>query len=330
MKMKTQFIADISSDGKKVDSLFALKFKKPPVDYKSNKQGKWFEMRLADKTGEMSVKYWGTDEKKTMDIYDSISKGCVVSISGIVQEYPKGSNNFSISVDSALDTLRVCNAEEYDIGDFVATTSKDTGSMMSEVMAILGTVKDKDLSGLINLFIEDTAFVDLFSKTPAAMEYHQNYVGGLLEHTLNVMKIADNVCGLYPELDRDLVVCGAFLHDIGKMRELELSGTLIDVSHEGMLIGHTVIGHDMVARKIAEIEDFPQTLKLKLLHIILSHNGHKEYGSPKVPQLPEAVLVHHADDCDAQVDIFLRLKREANTEDSWIWDKKIKGHIYLE
>ncbi len=327
--MKKQFISDISSDGKKVDSLFALKFKKPPVDYKNNKQGKWFEMRLADKTGEMTAKYWGNDELKTLEIYESFSRGCVVALSGTVQEYPKGSNNFSISVDSALDTLRVCSADEYNVADFVATTSKDVGSMLVEVRAILESVEDKDLSRLIKLFVSDKTFMDLFSKTPAAMEYHQNYVGGLLEHTLNVMKISDNVCGLYPELDRDLVVCGAFLHDIGKMNELELSGTLIGVSHEGMLIGHTVIGHDMVSKRIAKIDDFPETLKLKLLHIVLSHNGKKEYGSPKVPQLPEAVVVHYADDCDAKVDIFLRLKREANTDDSWIWDKKIKGHVYL-
>ena len=202
--------------------------------------------------------------------------------------------------------------------------------MLAEVKAILVTVKNKNLSRLMGLFIEDKEFMDLFSKTPAAMEYHQNYVGGLLEHTLNVMKISDNLCGLYPELDRDLVICGAFLHDIGKMSELEFSGTLIDVSHEGMLIGHTVIGHDMVSKRIAKLDDFPETLKLKLLHIVLSHNGHKEYGSPKVPQLPEAVAVYHADDCDAKVDIFLRLKREANTDDSWIWDRKIKGHVYLE
>ena len=328
--MTKQFIADISSDGKKVEGLFALKFKKPPVDYKNNKQGKWFEMRLADKTGEITAKYWGNDEQKTVEIYDSFSRGCVVALSGTVQEYPKGSNNFSISVDSALDTLRVCDSSEYDISDFVATTPKDVDSMLVEVQSILESVKNKDLSRLVKSFVLDKTFMELFSKTPAAMEYHQNYVGGLLEHTLNVMKIADNVCGLYPELDRDLVVCGAFLHDIGKMSELELSGTLIGVSHEGMLIGHTVIGHDMVAKMISGIDDFPVTLKLKLLHIVLSHHGKKEYGAPKVPQLPEAVVVHYADDCDTKVDIFVRLKREANTDDSWVWDKKIKGHVYLE
>ena len=328
--MKKQFVSDILSDGKKVESAFALKFKKPPVDYKSNKEGKWFELRLSDKTGEISAKYWGSDAGKTAELYDSISKGCVVYLSGTVQEYPKGSNIFSISVDSALDSLRICKSSEFDINDFVATTEKDIDVMLADVRAILGTVKNKNLSKLVGLFIEDKGFMDLFSKTPAAMEYHQNYVGGLLEHTLNVMKISDNVCGLYPELDRDLVICGAFLHDIGKMSEFELSGTLIDVSHEGMLIGHIVIGYDMLSKRIDKIEDFPETLKLKLLHIVLSHHGYKEYGSPKTPQLPEAVVVHHADDCDAKVDIFLRLKREANTDDPWIWDKKIKGHVYLE
>jgi len=109
-----------------------------------------------------------------------------------------------------------------------------------------------------------------------------------------------------------------------------MSSVKIDISHQGMLEGHVVIGHNILSEKIKSIEDFPEKLKFKLLHIILSHHGKPENGSAKKPMLPEAVAIHYADECDAKVDLFLRLKREANTEDSWLWDKKIKGHIYLK
>lgn len=329
--MKQQFINSFRQKGEIVNDKFAIKFKKPPIAYKGmNKPGKWFELRLADKTGEITLKYWGRNEKETDELYNNVNKGDIVQVNGEIQEYPPNSRLFSISVDPSKGSIKKSTEAEYAPEDFVATTSKDPKAMLEELKGILLGVTGQHMKILINKYLLDSKLMGEFVKAPAAMEYHQNYVGGLLEHTLNVMKIVESMCEIHPELDRDLAVTGAFLHDIGKIKEFDISGGIIDVSHEGMMVGHITIGYEILSEKINEIEGFPKKLGLKLLHIILSHHGKPEYGAVKKPQLPEAVAIHHADESDAQVDLYLRLKREANTEDSWIWDKKIKGHIYLE
>ena len=202
--------------------------------------------------------------------------------------------------------------------------------MLEETKNILSTIKDVHLLTLIDSFMRDEKFINDFSSSPAAMIYHQNYIGGLLEHTLNVIKICDQFCILYPELNRDLILAGAFLHDIGKTKELDVSGMMINMTDEGTLIGHTVIGYNLVLNRIMGLEEFPDILKFKILHMVLSHNGKLEYGSPKLPQFPEAVALYHADESDAKVDLFLRQKREANTEETCIYDTKIKGRLYLK
>jgi len=329
--MKSQYTNSFSQTGEKVDTKFAVKFKKPPVPYKGGgKQGKWFELRLADKTGEMTAKFWGRNDQETDRIYSTISRGDIVHVAGEIQEYPAGSGKLSISIDSSKGSLKKCAEGEYDIEDFVATTKKDTKMMLEEIKNMLSTVKNEHLKKLINKYMDDENFLRAFMKAPAAMEYHQNYIGGLMEHTLNVMKIGDNFCAIHPELDRDIVLTGAFLHDLGKITEFDVSGGVIDISNEGMLVGHIIIGYETLSGRIKEVEGFPKELGLKLLHIILSHHGKLEQGASKQPQFPEAVAVYYADEADAHIDIFLRLKREANTEDSWIWDSKIKGHVYLK
>ncbi len=329
--MKKQSVSSFPKNGDDVDDKFAVKFKKPPVAYKgAGKTGKWFELRVSDSTGEMTVKYWGRNDQETERLYGSIQKGDVVHVSGTVQEYPPDSNNFSFSVDPSKGGLRKCQPGEYDPEDFVAKTKKDTGKMLEDVKSLLSVVKNEHLRALANAFLNDQKFIEAFRKTPAAMQYHQNYIGGLLEHTLNCMTIASNLCDVHEELDRGLVLTGSFLHDIGKMKELEVSGGVIDVTDEGMMIGHIIKGYEMLTDKIGSIPGFPDELKLKLQHIMLSHHGKTEYGAVKQPQLPEALAIYYADDADAQLDLYLRLKREANTDDPWIWNKKINGHIYLK
>lgn len=329
--MKKQYVSSFTRNREKVDDKFAVKFKKPPTAYRGGgKPGKWFELRLADRTGEITAKFWGRNDQETEKLYNGISKGGVVHVTGEIQEYPPGSGRFSVSIDALKGGLKKCERTEYDLEDFVASTKKDTGKMLDEIKGIMSALGNEHLRKLGVAFLTDEKFITAFRKAPAAMEYHQNYVGGLLEHTLNVIKISNNLCDMHPELDRDLVLTGAFLHDVGKVKEFDVTGGIIDVSHEGMLVGHMTIGYEIVSGKIKKIHGFPQNLALKVLHMILSHHGKPEYGATKRPQLPEAVAVHYADECDAKIDLFLRLKREANTEDSWIWNKKINGHIYLK
>jgi len=328
--MKKQYVNFFSANGEQIDDTFAVKFKKPPVAYKGGKKGKWFELRVSDKTGEITAKYWGRDEHETERIYNSFDRGDVVRIAGTINEYPPGSGQFSISIDPSRGGLRKCRPEEYDSADFVASSSKDPQEMLKDIKSMLSNVASPHLKAAADAFLSDSAFMKVFTKTPAAMEYHQNYMGGLLEHTLNVMKITEALCSVHPELDRELCITGAFLHDIGKTKELEVSGSVIDVTAEGMMVGHITKGYEMLTKKLETLEGFPDELRLKLQHILLSHHGQLEYGSVKKPQLPEALAVHYADDADAQIDLYLRLKREAVTEDQWIWNKKINGHIYLK
>ena len=329
--MKKQFVRSFTAAGQAADGMFSVKFRKPPVPYKGrDKSGKWFEVRLSDRTGEITAKYWGRDEKETERLYESFAKGDVVHVRGDIHEYPPGTGNFSISVDSTKGGIRKCNDDEYEMEDFVASSPRESEEMLSELKSILGSVEEPYLKKLISLHLDDAKFMERFMKAPAAMQYHQNYLGGLMEHTLNVMKICESVCSIHKDLDRDLAITGAFLHDIGKIYEFEISGGVIDVSPEGMMIGHIMKGYEAVASRISRIDDFPEELRLKVLHIVLSHHGELEYGSVKKPQLPEAVVVHQADATDARTDIYLRLKREAKTEDMWVWDGKIKGHVYLQ
>ncbi|UCD03226.1 MAG: HD domain-containing protein [Candidatus Aenigmatarchaeota archaeon] len=329
--MKKQFVNSFSRNGEAVEDNFAVKFKKPPVAYKgADKAGKWFELRLSDRTGEITAKYWGRNDQETERIYGSIEKGDVLHVKGIIQEYPPGTKSFSLSVDASKGELRKCEKGEYEPEDFVASSSKDTGKMLEELKRALSGIKNEHLRKLVNAFLDDSAFMDTFSRAPAAMEYHQNYIGGLLEHTNNMIRIINTLCDIHRELDRDVCLAGTFLHDIGKTKELGVSGGVIDVTDEGMMIGHITAGYEMLSKKIEQIPGFPHELKLKMLHIMLSHHGKLEYGAVKQPQTPEALAIYYADDADAQVDLYLRLKREANTDDQWIWNKKINGHIYLK
>ncbi len=319
--MKNQFVRDLK-EGDMVNSMFAVKYKKPPREYKSkSKEGEWFEIRVSDKTGEITAKYWGDDVMFTNKIYKSFDKDDVIFMRGRVNAYGTG-----IEILIEPGKIRKCVPEEYDVKDFVDVVKKDVEAMMSELMEVVNTIEEP-YNTLLHSFFGDNEFSKEFKKAPAAMHRHQNYVGGLLEHTLNVVKICERIHDIHPGLDYHLLITGALLHDIGKTKEMKVS-TSIDISEEGMLLGHITIGAEMLTEKIKKLEEFPERIKLKLIHIILSHHGRLEYGSPKTPQFPEAHAVYFADEIDAKVDYTLRLKEEAETEDPWIWKRDL-GHIYL-
>jgi 3'-5' exoribonuclease len=308
-------------DGATVHDMFAVKYKKSPVEYKG-KKGEWFEIRLADKTGEITAKYWGDDTERTEKIYHSFDKNEVISVQGRIVTYGE---QLQLSIEAG--GIRKCLKGEYLLTDFVASTDKDIETMYHEIQTI-STDIDSPFQELLKAFFTNDDFVAQFKSAPAAMHRHQNYVGGLLEHSLNVTKICQRITEVHPSLDKPLTLTGALLHDIGKIYEFEVT-THIDVSERGMLMGHISIGADMVKAKIELLPDFPEILKLKMIHIILSHHGRTEYGSPKTPQFPEAFAVYYADELDAKIDYALKLKKEARTDDPWIWTRDM-GHIYLK
>ncbi|MBI4999914.1 MAG: HD domain-containing protein [Euryarchaeota archaeon] len=310
-------------DGEKVDSYFSVKFKKPLRDYK---YGLMFEIRLADLSGEMTAKYWGDADRADMEaLHRTISTGDVVKVAGEAREF-NGQLEIGIGKGTG-GVLKALKQGEYDRAELLARAPRDPEEMFSELKAVLGTIRDKDISAIVKSFSDDRDWAAKLKAAPASMLMHSNYIGGLLEHTLNVVKLCDSAAALFPKLDRDYAIAGAFLHDIGKIVELEMTSN-IDVTEAGMLRGHTVLGEEELNRRIAKIHDFPERTKLKLDHIVLSHHGKKEWGAPKEPQTPEAVLVHLADLMDAQLHQYIRIKEEASTEDKWVWDKRL-GHVYL-
>lgn len=318
---KVKFIRDLAV-GDIVKDVFAVKYKKPPREYAS---GHVFEIRLSDITGEITAKYWGDRNLALVKkLYDSFSSDDVIYVTGTVKEY-MNRPEIALSKDARDMIVR---RTDYDILDFINKSEKDAGKMMEELRAMIGTVANPHLRALLeSFFVHDRIFVESFISSPGSMARHQNWISGLLEHTLNVAKLCDSICKVHPKLDRDLTIAGAMLHDIGKTREYSLT-TSIDISAEGMLLGHIVMGAEMVRDKIDAMPGFPEELKLKMLHMVLGHHGALEHGSPKRPQFPEAIAVFFADDTDAKLAHYIRLKEGARTEDPWIYDKDI-GHIYL-
>lgn len=305
----------------KVEGKFIVKFKKPVQKYA---KGYGFQLNISDATGSMMLKYWGPDNEAVVtDLYDKISEGDVISIKGKTTSY---NNTISINVDSSGE-LKKLEKGEYDLSEFVRKSDRDPGHLFSMLNGFLNSVKDEEMKKIIGLFKDDEKFMEKFRNHPAAMYKHQGWIGGLMEHTVNMMSICETLSGLYPELDRDMMITGCFIHDIGKFDELDVSGA-IKVTDDGMLIGHLVRGTLSLNERLKET-DIEEKVKRKILHIAISHHGEKEYGSPKEPIFPEALAVSYADRTDALLSEMVDIKKNAKTEDDFFYTKDT-GSVYLK
>ena len=318
---KGQFVKDLK-EGEEVETTFSVKFKKPVRKYA---RGFMFELRLSDRSGEITAKYWGQNEEDAVrKVYGGFAANDVVLVKGLAGSY-RDVPEISISPENKGRIARV-ELSCVDLTDFVDVSDNDLGVMRQEIVQAISSVQEGHLRTLLERIFADE-FMDQFVRAPASMWLHCNWVGGLAEHTLNVMRICEFLSVSYPELDRDLLVAGALTHDVGKVLEYDVK-TSIDVSEEGMLRGHIIIGAEMVSRACDQIEGMPDSLRLKIIHMILSSHGELEMGSPKKPQFPEAVALHFADDIDAKLEQYIAAKDKAQTEDPWVYDKRL-GHIYL-
>jgi len=274
-----------------VDDIFLVRDK----DLRTTKKGDlYITCTLCDRTGQLPARMW----QATESIFEHIPNDGFLHVQGRCEDY-RGSLQFVI------DACRPYPAEKLDLSDFLRTTSNDIEEMWAELLEILRSIKDEHINLLIKKFLEDKRFVSAFKKVPAGMQVHHPFIGGLLEHTLNIARAAKAILPLYPGLNADLVLAGVFLHDIGKVAELT-AGTNIRYTDYGQLVGHIAIGVVMVAEKANEVsqeigEAFPAKTLHLLEHIILSHHGSGEYGSPKMPAIPEAFVVHYLDNLDAKM-----------------------------
>jgi 3'-5' exoribonuclease len=220
------------------------------------------------------------------------------------------------------DHISVIPSEKVDLADFLARTTKDVGKMFEVVESTVGMIKDPNVKALIYAFLGDRPLMEKFKKAPAAVNCHHNYLGGLLEHTQNMLLSARALLPLYPQVQADLVIAGIFLHDMGKVDELSYDRELA-YSDEGQLIGHLVMAISMLEAKLREVEKLsgepvPEETVLRLKHLIISHHGEYEYGSPKLPMTLEAVALFCLDNLDAKVFAFhQQLCDDPNVESSW-------------
>jgi 3'-5' exoribonuclease len=249
-------------------------------------------LTLADKTGELNSFIWDRPVEKT----EGIETGDAVGVAALAEVMDKGRLRVKI------EKIKKLEDSEIDLTLLVPASARDAADMMAELEGLVATIDDGHIKALIGRVLNRADFRNAFMKSPAAKGVHHNFIGGLLEHTLSVM----NACSaLYPALaryglNRDIILAGALLHDIGKIIEYT-SGKLIDVTAEGRLIGHIYISSKITDEEIENIEGFPGELRLQLIHLILSHHGQLEFGSPKVPMTKEAIFLHMIDDLDAKL-----------------------------
>lgn len=274
----------------------------------SAKSGKPYEsLTLQDKTGTMDAKIWepgsmGIDDFSELDYIDVM--GNVTSFQGHLQ----------LNIKRA----RRCREGEYLPENYLPVSKRNIDEMYRELLQCVDMVKEPHLHALLDgFFREDEAFISCFRKSSAAKAVHHGYVGGLLEHTLNVTRLCIYYTKAYPILNSDLLLTAAMLHDAGKTRELSLFPRN-DYTDAGQLVGHIVMGVEMADEKIRNIEGFPPLLANELRHCILAHHGEYEYGSPKKPALIEAAALNFADNTDAKMEIFLELLESSAGESGWI------------
>jgi 3'-5' exoribonuclease len=266
---------------------------------------------LADRSGQVVARMWNA----TRGIYDSMPASGLIYVHGRVESY-KGKPQV------ILDGVRTVEEGKVDPADFLPMTQRDVEQMWSRAKEVLRNVKNADLLALLAKFVNDDEFVLAFKRAPAARMNHHAYLGGLLEHTLNLLELALVVLPRYPDVSADLVLTGVFLHDAGKTTELSCTSSFA-YTNEGQLVGHIVQTAVWVAQKARELEaergePFPADLLAALQHIIVAHHGRYEFGSPKLPATAEAVMVHYLDNLDAKLTMMFEAI-EADLDESRDW-----------
>ena len=293
------WVKDIKEDDS-VNDLYLVKVKKKG----QTKNGAPFlSLTLSDRTGDIETRVW----ERAEELGALFMEGDIIEVSGKAGLYR---NQIQLTLSG------IVISKDDDPSLFLETTLCDISAMMKDLKGIVRKIKNADLRDLVNSFISDHNFIEKFRESPAAKNFHHGYIGGLLEHTLSVCRLAGHVHEQYPELDGDLLVTGAFLHDIGKIREFTYSRT-IDYSDEGRLLGHLVLGVSMLEEKLAGFKKFPGETALCLKHMILSHHGEYEFGSPKRPKFLEAFVLHLIDDLDAKMNGIARFMTKDKHEGAW-------------
>jgi 3'-5' exoribonuclease len=317
--MKSQYVHDL-----KDKSVVASTFLVLEKEERKKKDGTpYLQIKLSDKTGTLRAKCW----ERVKEMAALFNVGDIVYVKGETEVYH---DNLELSL--VFGNVRRCLQSEVLWSDYIKTTDKDIESMFSEMKGEVLLFKNEHLKKLLLLFFDDAEFASSFKKTPGAKIHHHNYVGGLLEHTYAVFSICKAFSSIYNELDRELLLAGAMLHDIGKIRDYTYKLN-IDITDSGGLVGHIISGNEMLAEKISRIPEFPEELGLKLRHLIVSHHNTGEWGSPVEPRFSEAAALHYADLADSHISQFISIEEDEKGKErtsSWSsFSHSLQRMLYL-
>lgn len=310
-----QFIESFQ-EGDRIGDVYLCKHRQSAT----SKNGKAYEnVTLQDRTGTIECKIW---EPGTAGIEDFKELDYVY----VVGDVTSFNNNLQLSIKRA----RIAKAGEFDASDYLPVSEKNRDDMYAELMTLLGGVKNPYLVQLIAKYFGDDNFKKAFMDHSAAKTVHHSFVGGLLEHTLSVVRLCEYYCVSYPYLNHDLLITAAAFHDVGKLKEISAFPEN-DYTDDGQLLGHIVMGSELVGYGCRTIKGFPHKLQSELQHCILAHHGELEYGSPKKPALPEAMALNLADNTDARLETMrelMALDARSKNPGDWIgYNRLLESNI---
>ncbi|MGC2111238.1 MAG: OB-fold nucleic acid binding domain-containing protein [Candidatus Korobacteraceae bacterium] len=302
--MKDFYICDCArQENQTITSLFVVAVKQ----VKSKKNGElYLSVVLADRSGQLQANMWDN----VQDALTAFEQDDFVKVKGVIHKY---NGRWQMTIHK----MRKLGDTEIDYADYLPKTSKDVEQLWRTLCDFVASFENPWLKTLLNEFLADQAIVVAYKNAPAAKTLHHAFVGGLLDHVLSLFNVCDLAARNYPQVNRDLLLSGAFLHDIGKLHELTYQRS-IAYTTKGQLLGHMIIELEMLHEKIARVPGFPEELKILLEHMIISHHGQYEFGSPKLPMFPEALMLHYLDDLDSKMESMrAQFEREADLETPW-------------
>ena len=312
-------IADLNLNTQ-INDVFLLKNK----EFKVRRDKKTIDMffKIADKTGEIEAINWDVSN----DRVEKLSKIEFARVQGYISK-KKSNGTLQATISSLTETAPL----DLDYSDYLPQSKENLDELMQKIFSKIDSIENYHLKNLLKSFFDDLEFAEKFKRAPAAMKVHQPYIGGLAEHTVNVVNICETVGNIYKEINRDFLITMAILHDIGKTREYAYD-KVMEHTDEGKLLGHITIGIEMIDQKIKSLDSFPKDLELMVKHTLLSHHGHFEFGSPRLPSILAAIALHYADEMDAKVSGFINIKEEnKNFKEKWSkWIWWLERSIYLD
>ena len=284
--MKSPYVNELQPN-QNVEATFLVSHK----EVRQKKTGEpYLSLTLADRTGDLDAKMWDN----AAEVISIFSHNDFIRVKGATQV-------FQNRIQFTIHKLRTVPESEIDLGDFLVASKRDRHEMFAELQGYIAAMTNPHLKGLLDGILADPAVAQAYRDAPAAKSVHHGWIGGLIEHVLSLCALAKMTAAHYPNIDSDLLLSGVVLHDIGKIYELEFSRS-IRYGDQGQLLGHIQIGMQMVTDQIRKMPEFPPRLRDLLLHMILSHHGQLEFGSPKLPVFPEALLLHLLDNMDSKME----------------------------